>query len=73
MGSKKTSNVFDKGLYDSCINEVCVNNTQHKSGYCEKCRTKKCLTCGKEVSLSNPFLEKRPQCSACRQNKKSIR
>lgn len=62
------SNPFDQSLYDSCITEECPYKTQHKSGYCEKCRTLTCSvkSCGKKFIASNTFSTKRPKCGYCK-------
>jgi len=63
---KEKSNVFDPTIYDSCMTESCTNKTQHKSGFCEKCRTKECVSCKRMLTLSNPYYEKKPQCGNCK-------
>lgn len=61
------SNPFDAGIYDSCLTENCENQTQHKSGLCEKCRTFKCVACGKEYTAQNSLTSGvKPRCAWCK-------
>lgn len=68
---KKITNVFDASIYDSCIGTKCEGMTQHKSGYCEKCRTFECLSCKRTLILSK-FNRKKPQCALCLSKGKKI-
>jgi len=44
-----------------CSIETCDANTNHKSGRCKACRTKKCKKCGREYAL----LERRRKIDLC--------
>ena len=41
----------------------CEENTTHGSGYCQKCRTKKCKMCGKVITIT---LNMDDHCTSCR-------
>lgn len=60
------TNPFNQALYDSCLTEDCPRRTQHKSGYCESCRTLKCSICDEIFIASNDFDLKRPRCGYCK-------
>ena len=60
------TNPFSYKIHDSCIVEVCTKMTQHKSGYCSECRTKKCVGCDRVIVLSNTFDIMRPFCGECK-------
>jgi hypothetical protein len=66
---KKVTNVFEPSVYDSCLSISCNNETSHKSGYCDECRTKTCVACGNEVTFRNPFNPKKPVCGNCKNRK----
>lgn len=50
-----------------CINSpVCPNRTGHSSGYCERCRTRKCVDCGVGFVLTRRKEMGASRCSAHR-------
>lgn len=67
------SNPFGTSIYDSCSTETCKGKTQHKSGLCTNCRTKKCASCDDLFIASNPFDPQKPQCGYCKLKKKLVR
>lgn len=64
-------NPFSKSTYSICVTAGCQEKSQHKTGLCEKCRTKKCYECGQRfVSNKYALISKIPVCSECRRLKK---
>lgn len=52
------------------MSKDCDEITQHKTGKCEKCRTYRCIECGRGVISSAPTMSRNPRCTLCARTKK---